>query len=276
MSDKIHISKSFLSSGKDLQISKSLIVKHPIVQEVLDIDKENNGFFSEDIYYSWVSIFICEPYSYMVYLDNKKIDYETVSDFDLFIMLYQDMAKKYEDTYKSILSEEEYLNIFCKNPYFQAFKFFLNKDYFIIAKDENGNNVIGDADTETIMIDEEMFAILSEFIKKINGIQEIEKINPEDAFAKQILIEDERSRLKKIAKQKHEESNRLGNLLSSVTWGTNGGITPFNRNKLHMYDLVDGVFRTDKLLNFNHTMTGLYSGCVDKDKLDMQKISWQS
>lgn len=278
MKDKIHIKKSFLQSGKDLQITQSLKVKHPTVQEVLDLDKEGYGFNSESIYYSWVSILVCDPYDYMVYLDDKKLDYEKVEPFDLFIMLYQDMLKKYEEKFKSSLSSEEYENIILNNPYFQAFKFFLNKEYFIIANDENNNLVIGDVDSHTVMIDNETFAYVSEFIKQINGIYEGERINPEDDFAKQILIEDERERLKKLAKNPpdEKENNRLGNLLSAITWASNGGVTPFNRNKLHMYDLVDGIYRTDKLLNYNHTITGVYSGCVDKDKIDMQKLSWQS
>ena len=278
MKDKIHIKKSFLQSGKDLQITQSLKVKHPTVQEVLDLDKEGYGFNSESIYYSWVSILVCDPYDYMVYLDDKKLDYEKVEPFDLFIMLYQDTLKKYEEKFKSSLSSEEYENIILNNPYFQAFKFFLNKEYFIIANDENDNLVIGDVDTHTVMIDNETFTYVSEFIKQINGIYEGERINPEDDFAKQILIQDERERLKKLAKKPpdEKENNRLGNLLSAITWASNGGITPFNRNELHMYDLVDGIYRTDKLLNYNHTITGVYSGCVDKDKIDMQKLSWQS
>lgn len=278
MKDKLYISKSFLSSGNDYQITKSLKVKHPTVQEVFDIDKECNGLYSEDMYYSWVSVFLCEPYNYMVYLDDKNIDYESIKSFDLFIMLYQDMLKKYEDKFKTSMSSEEYDKIIYNNVYFQAFNFFLGKPYFIIAKDENDKLVIGDADTKTVMVDEEFFSLISYFIKEMNGINDTERINPEDEFAKQILIEDERIRLKKLAKKQTEESdnNRFGNLLSALTWGSYGGITPFNRNQLHMYDLVEGINRTNKLLNYKHTMTGLYSGCVDKDKIDMQKISWQT
>lgn len=276
MQDKIHIPTSFLSSGKDFQISKSLIVKHPTVQEIFDLDKENNGFFSEDLYYSYVSIFICDPYSYMVYLDDKKIDYESVSSFDLFIMLYKDMVEKYENDYGCNFNGREFDAQFMDNPYFKAFKFFLNKDYFMLAKDENGQMVIGDPGTNTVMVDKDRFLLISEFIKKINGIQEIDKIIPDDDFAKQILIEDERASIKKKARQSTEEKevNRLGNLLSCVTWGSNGGINPFNRNNLHIYDLIDGVNRNDKIFNYDHTITGIYSGCIDSDKINMQKISW--
>lgn len=278
MKDKMTIPRSFLMSGKDLKISNSLSVKHPTVQEVIDIDKENDGLFSEKIYYNWVSVFICDPYNYMVYLDDKKLDYEKIDSFDLFILLYKDTLKRIEDI-KTITSKQEYDKIMSSNPYYQAFNFFLDKKYFKLAKDETGSDVIADCSTNTILIDRDIFYYISEFIKSINGIiEDTSRINPDDEFAKKILIEDERTKLKKQKKDldNKEENNRLGNLLSAITWGTAGGITPFNRSQLHMYDLVDGVSRTDKLLNFNHTMTGIYSGCVDKDKINMQKINWQS
>jgi hypothetical protein len=277
MKDNIYIPKSFLSSGKDYQITKSLKVKHPTVQEVLDIDKDYNGLYSEDMYYSFVSVFMCDPYDYMVYLDDKGIDYEKISKFDLFVLLYNDIIERYEKEKKEKLSIEDYEELFYNNIYFRAFRFFLGKDYFIIAKDENGKTVVGDFDDRTVMIDEEIFSLISEFIKEMNGIHFEDRINPDDDFAKQILIEDERKRIKKLEKKKPDEKHggRLGNLLSAITWASNGGITPFNRNKLHMYDLVEGISRTDKLLNFNHTMTGLYSGCIDKKDINMQKISWQ-
>lgn len=277
MSNKVHINKTFLQSGKDLKITSSLSVRHPLVQDILDLDIASNGYHSEEMYYSLVSVFICDPYNYMIYLDDKNIDYETMDSFDLFIMLYEDTVRKYETEFKPILSEENYNTFFMNNIYYKSFQFFLNKQYFIIAKDENGNKVIGDYDTHCVMIDREIFSYITEFIKQINGIYEIDKVNPEDDFAKQILIEDERSRIKKEYKNKDIKNNdRLGNLLSAITWAGKGGITPFNRNNLHMYDLFDGINRTDKLLHFNHTMNGLYSGCVDKDKINYEQISWRT
>jgi hypothetical protein len=279
MSNKALIDKSFLLSGKDLKINNAITVKHPTLQEVLDIDKEVNGRFSEQIYYSWVSVFLCDPYDHMVYLDDNKIDYEKIEPFDLFIMMFKDMANKYENLIKPNYSISEYEDICRNNVYFSAFRFFLNIDSFSIAKTIDGESIITDSSNQITLINRDVFSYISEFIKLINGISKHDRINPDDEFAKQILIEDERSRLKKIAKKSPEDrenTDRLGNLISSLTWGGNGGITPFNRNKLHMYDLVDGISRTDKLLNFNHTITGLYSGCVDKKNIDMYKISWQT
>lgn len=275
--DKIIIPKSFLASGQNLQITDSLYVKHPIIQDILHIGIEYKTHRFEDIYYSWVSIFLCDPYDYMVYLDDKGLDYEEVKPFDLFIMRYRDMVDYYESSIKPTVSDDEYANLFMDNVYFKAFRFFLDKDYFILAKTENGDTVVADYDTNSVMIDDKIFTYVSEFIRDINGFKPSDKINPEDKFAKQILIDDERSRLKKIKKNEDDKINdKLGDLLSAVTWVSNGGITPFNRNSLHIYDIIDCINRNDKLINYKNTLTGIYSGCVDGKKIDFNKISWCS
>ena len=226
-----------------------------------------------------INVFLTDPYDYMVFLDDKGIDYETVNSFDVFCLLFNDYIERIQ-TLSNEYSEEQITKLFQNNIYFSAFKFFLGIESFFIAKDENGNKVIGYGEGQFLM-DSTIYDYITEFIRKINGIQDSEKIYPEDEWAKQILIEDERERLKKQAK-KHENGeeetnkNRLGNLISSLTWSCNGGVTPFNRNQLHMYDLVDGINRTDKLLSYKNTMTGLYAGCIDKKNINFNELHWST
>lgn len=271
------IPKSFLQSGNDLRITKSINFKHPTIQDVIDIDKEHLGLYSEDMYYSMVNVFLTDPYDYMVYLDDKGIDYETIKPFDVFCLLFND----YLDKIKKIsdeCSQEQLLLLFQNNIYFIAFKFFLGVDNFFIVKDTDGNSVICYGDNQ-FLINSDTYDYITEFIRKINGIPDTEKIYPEDEWAKQILLEDERERLKKQARKREkseEETNkdRLGNLISSLTWSCNGGVTPFNRNQLHMYDLIDGINRTDKLLHYKNIMTGYYSGCIEKKNINFNELHW--
>lgn len=275
------IPTSFLHTGNDLQITDGVKFKHPIIQEVIDLDKAHLGLYSEEIYYSMVNLFLTDPYTYMVYLDDKHIDFESISPFETFCLLFEDYTNTLNELAKipeleGKISEKD-------NQYFKAFKFFMDIDSFFIAQDENGIKILAynDNDEDKFLMDSSMYDYIFEFLKKMNGIPDIEKIHPEDEWAKQILIEDERDRLKKEAKKKDkkkEKINRLGNLISAVTWGCNGGITPFNRNQLHMYDLIDGIHRNDKLLSYQNIMNGMYSGfgTVDSKKIDMNKIHWSS
>lgn len=270
--------KGFLQSGQDLLIAKSISFKHPTVQEVWDLDKDHLGLHSEDIYYSMVNVFLTDPYQYMVYLDDRGLDYEKVTPFQVFTMLFQDKM----DLYSTFLKEHPDMDItkeIFDDIYFKAFSFFMGIDKFSIQEIEGEKYVVSN---NMAIINEYNYDYIFDFVKSINGIPDIEKIYPEDEWAKQILIEDERERLKKIAKKKqnsekeNDNKDRLGNLISSITWSCNGGVTPFNRNQLHMYDLVDGLNRTDKLLHYKNTMVGLYSGCVDKKKINFKEIHWQN
>ena len=81
------IPKSFLQSGNNLPITSSISFKHPTIQDIIDIDKERFGLYSEDIYYSMVNVFLTDPYDYMVFLDDKGIDYETVTPFEVFCLV---------------------------------------------------------------------------------------------------------------------------------------------------------------------------------------------
>lgn len=271
------ISKSFLQSGKPLKLTNNISCKHPTVQDVLDIDSEHFGLHSEEIYYSMVDLFITDPYIYMVYLDDNGIDYEQTNSFEVFVLLYNNYIEKIK-SFHSQFSDSELKYLLENNIYSKAFKFFFGIDKFYIANDENGNNVFA-YDNGLFLFDKELYAYIEEFIKRINGIPEIDKIYPDDDMAKQILLEDERDKLKKRLKKNDndkENINRLGDLLSNITWVSKGGITPFNRNKLHMFDLVDGFHKTDKLLNYKNTMTGLYSGCIENKKINMKEIHWST
>ena len=277
--EKDLIPKSFLQSGNNLPITTSISFKHPTIQEVIDIDKEHFGLNSEETYYSMVNVFLTDPYDYMVFLDDKGIDYETVNAFDVFCLLFDDYIKRIQSL-NNEYSEEQIIKLLQNNIYFSAFNFFLGVESFFIAKDAEGKNVIGYGDGQFLM-DSIIYDYISEFIRKINGIPNTEKIYPEEEWAKQILIEDEREKIKKKMKKREndeDDSNkdRLGNLISSLTWSCNGGVTPFNRNQLHMYDLVDGINRTDKLLTYRNTMTGLYAGCIDKKNINFNELHWST
>ena len=273
------IPKSFLQSGNDLQITTSISFKHPILQDVIDIDKEHLGLYSENMYYSMVNVFLTDPYDYMVFLDDKGIDYETVKPFDVFCLLFNDYIERIQGLANEC-SEEQILKLFQNNIYFSAFKFFFGIESFFIAKDPDGEKAIGYGEGQFLM-NSDIYDYITEFVRKINGIPDGERIYPEDEWAKQILIEDEREKIKKQAKKREkgdEETNkdRLGNLISSLTWSCNGGITPFNRNQLHMYDLIDGINRTDKLLHYKNTMVGYYSGCIEKKNINFNELHWSA
>lgn len=273
------IPKSFLQSGNPLKITNDILFKHPKVQEIMDIDKETLGLYSERIYYSMINIFLTDPYDYMVYLDNNGIDYEEITSFDLFCMLFKDYNNNFIDFYNNLNNNNANLDISEIHIYFKSFKFFTGIEKFFISKDNNGKSVLGYGNNKFLM-DEEIYNYVSEFVRKINGISETDKIYPSNKWSKEILIEDEREKLKRkknnIGNNEDSSKNKLGDMLSSITWCSNGNISPYNRNNLYIYDLIEGIQKTDKLYNYKNTMTGLYSGCIDKKNINIKEIHWST
>ena len=143
--EKDLIPKSFLQSGNNLQITDSISFKHPTIQDIIDIDSEHFGLYSENIYYSMVNVFLTDPYDYMVFLDDKGIDYETVNSFEVFCLLFNDCIEQIQ-TLSNECSKEQITKLFQNNIYFKAFKFFLGIEGFLIAEDENGYEAVGYGD----------------------------------------------------------------------------------------------------------------------------------
>lgn len=267
------IKKSFLQTGNNLPLTTKYSFKHPTIGDVFAIDNTHNGIYSEDIYYSMINIFLTDPYLYMVYLDDHGMDYEKTTSYEVFLLLLKDYYKNIEDV-RGKYDKEQYEFLLKNNIYFQAFKFFIGIDSFYIATYE-GKEVI--ANDNNLVINSEIYEYIHQFVKMMNGIQDGIRINPADEFAKKILIEDEREKIKKLMNRKNDDktdNNRFGNLISSITWGCTGGITPFNRDSLHIYDLMEAIERTDKVLRYKYTMSAINSGFVDTKKIDFEELCW--
>ena len=71
----------------ELQINDSIKVMIPKVGDVLD---------NEDTYYGLVSILTASPIDMMVPLDDAGIDYTSINDYDLFVLMFEGL--KAQDT----------------------------------------------------------------------------------------------------------------------------------------------------------------------------------
>ncbi len=275
----LSIPASFLQSGRALPVTSEISFRHPTLREIFDLDQEHGGLYSKELYYAMCSLFLTDPYLYMVYLDDRGLDYEDVSPFQLFLLLLADHQAALQELANQC-SAEEYQKALEQDIYRRAFRFFFGIDNFYVAKiSGEGREAVGYGSGK-FLFDQVSYLYIYEFVKAINGIQDGDRIHPEDAYAKQVLIEDERERRKREARRRQEDSgdknsqSRLGNLISAATWACPGGITPFNRGDLHIYDLVDAVRRSDRLLQYNHTLTGLYAGTLDRKGLDLSSLHW--
>ena len=71
--DKYKINKGFLSSGKDLKLDENVVVKHPTIEEIENID---DTIYSIEHYWQLANLLMCDPYENMVVLDDLGINYQ--------------------------------------------------------------------------------------------------------------------------------------------------------------------------------------------------------
>ena len=76
--------KKSLLKLSSIDIVPKLSVRIPTVGEILE---------DEDSYYNITSSLTASPFQYMVQLDDMGIDYTTITDYELFMMLFPMYAK---------------------------------------------------------------------------------------------------------------------------------------------------------------------------------------
>ena len=147
---------------KDYVVNDLISIHHPTLDEICT--------YGEQKYFAMVSGLCATPSDYKVFLfDNLGIDYEEISEFDLFCSLCGRFTKK--ET--SILFGE--LDFSC-------FKLVLNQ--------QNEQMILYD-DKHNIVIDESLYRIITDYLRRIHNFEKRNDIAG-NAHTKKYLIDKER------------------------------------------------------------------------------------
>ena len=255
------ISKLFLLSGADLKLTSCVSVKHPTINDVLGI---NNGYFCEEIYWSYSSAILSDPYDYMVYLDDRGIDYESVTAFQVFFMRWTDAEKEamIASGGSSTLMRQALSFYFGQRD----FKFieYQNKLYFL------------DANDPLWVMDEDIFGLACEFILQLNCLSRTDKIKPANPGYKKILIEDMREQEKRKAREKKSDEpiTYIADALNAVLSGGSGSITPSNYSDTHIYQLMSASQAVQRKMVVQSMLNGIYTGMMKADKISNDDLRW--
>lgn len=234
-------SKKSLLNSSSVEIAPNFSLKIPTVGEILE---------DECSYYNITYALAASPFQYMVQLDDIGIDYTNITDYELFKILF--LLNKHGDL--SLLFGD--LNI-------SQFDTYLDKQ----TKNEILYNPIND-----ITIDELVYTTLADTIRKINLFEKV-KSKPGNESAKKYLLEKERKRLKRNAKKMYEPY--LEKLVIALV---NTNEFPFDYDScmnLSIYKFNQSFKQIQHKINFDNTMTGIYSGTVDTSKMNNKdSLSW--
>lgn len=234
------VSKQNLLFKDEIDITNKIKLRIPTLGEILD---------DEDNYYSLVTLFTATPYDLMVQLDDLGIDFTTINDYQLFLIMF-DTIKEYDT------------KILFKDTDFSKLKLFTDdKNQRIILKDEENDVIIDPIAHEQI----------AEALRKINNLTKNTK-KPANEEAKKYLLERARKRLRRsINKYK---SDGLENIIVSLI-NTEQFKYNFKTVKdLTIYQFNMSLNQVVKKINYDNLMYGVYAGTIDAKKLDSKSLNW--
>ena len=161
-----------LLKESSIEITPKLSVRIPTVGEILEDEKS---------YYTLINSLTATPFQYMVQLDDMGIDFTTINDYQLFLLIFPSFAK----TDMSIL--------------------FGNIDFSDIEVKTNTQNdsAILHSEKNDIIIDELVYSEIVKAIRKINGLQR-ENRKPGNDEAKEFRINLERKKQKRNARKPYD------------------------------------------------------------------------
>lgn len=269
--DGIKFDRLFLESGLDLRLSPLVTVKHPKISDIL-MNQQN----SEDVYWRYVSMVLCDPYQNMVLLhDEFDIDYEDVDSFDVFCLRWDMLDKQYR-------SEKEKYDAAGYHPLYEvarALCFFLGEHAFALRQIGDERKLV-DPDVDGYEIGRSAFNTMTAFIQLINGLSHAGRINPADKNAKAVLIAQMRDEIKREQRKRKRgwlddsKTDTIGNMVATVVHGGNGGVSPFNFMNAAIYQIVSAYKLTYKKFHADHLLGGLYAGTVKSESINNTSMDW--
>lgn len=233
--------KQSLLKQSSVSILPGLSIRIPTVGEILEDERR---------YYSLISSLTATPFQYMVQLDDMGIDFTTVSDYQLFMMLFPSFAQ--EDI--SILFGD------------------LDLSDTAMYKNSQNDTLVLRSDKNNITIDELTYSLLAENIRKINGLKKDSRV-PGNKEAKEFRIKLERKKQKRNADKPYE--SYLEKLVVALVNRAEFKYNYEQVNNLTIYQFNQSFEQINTSINFENTMIGVYAGTVDTSKLkDRSCLSW--
>lgn len=225
---------------KQYAINDSIKIVIPTVGEIID---------NEDEYYSLVSIFTAMPIDLMVRLDDVGIDFTTINEYELFVLLFEGI--KNQDTHL-IFGDLD-----------------LSK-FDIMINQQNGNVVIRD-DEHDITIDRAVHGQIAGVLRKIHHLEKNRR-KPANEEAKKYMLE--RARTKMARNKNRKQESQLESLIIAMV-NTEQYKYDFERTReLSIYQFNESVRQIIKKVDYGYRMYGIYAGTISVKDMSPDDLNW--
>ena len=242
LSNFIEVDRLKLYFGDDIIINDKIKLSQPKIGEIVE--------FGEKHFYSVLSTLTCIPSDMKSELwDMNKTDWQTMDDFELFIMLTRGFTS--EDT-KLFLGD-------------------INLSKMIPCINKESNQLCLYDDENDILIDKLIYTKIVTYIREMFGIHpKIEKAKNKRTF--DILIEDDRFR-----KSLHKKDKYTSTLMPLISGMLNHPGFKYKKEELRnvgIVEFMDSVQRISTIVSTTALLQGMYSGMVDTSKIPKDQFNW--
>lgn len=237
--DLIQVDELRLYFGDDIKIADGVVLKSPTIGNVVD--------HGEATYFSVVQTLCATPSSMKVKLDDLKLDWMKVTDWQLFMMLCPSFSQEQTSL---VLGD---LDLSKLKPY---------------SMGETEDVVLSNED-HTIIINEIIYNVLVTYLRKMHGFKkQVDKAG--NKITHKVLIDLARQD-EKMAQKKPYKSFLLP-LVSSLQ-GRQKYTKDYIRN-MGIYEFMNQINRAQIIVQADAALQGSWSGMVDTKKIPKETFDW--
>ena len=233
-----------LYMSEDIKIANGIVLKCPKIRDVAE--------FGESDYFHMAQTLCATPSSMMVALDDMKLNYMKVKDFELFMMLCQSL--KPETTH--LLLGDLDLTKFKPRPYGQTEEVVL-----VYEGTENDEN--------PIVITPIIHEVLTTYIRKMHNFKK-EYRPAGNEVARKAMIRVAKQDMEAAKNKPHESF--LRSVISAVKCRM--GYSMDYIREMGIFELMDDLSRLNVIVQADAALGGMYSGFVDTKKMDKTVLNW--
>lgn len=249
--------------GEDYWVTDKIKVTQPTIGKILE--------FGDIRFYSIINTLCGNTTTFRLQLWEMGIDWNKISDFELFIQLITNYTP--QDTY-----------LLFGDLNFSQFKLFKKQEddslvLVYVPKDENGNDIKIDEINfdETIIIDEFVYLRIVDYLRHMFDIHpKVEKAKSKST--KEWMIEEEKMKIENEKRLNKGEKKAKSPLFPLISAMINHPGFKYKKNELKevgIVEFMDSVKRLQTYESVKALMSGMYSGMLDTSKLNLnEELNW--
>jgi len=225
----------------------SITVEIPTVGDIMELGEKK--------FYSTLGIFVTNTTSYRLMLDELKLDWNTLSDFELFCMLYPQIDS---EASKLMFGDLDFK------------KFVLYKKQL---PDQAETVVLWDKE-DNIEINEEVYQHFAQYLRAVFNMYPDEKITDDPVLKQWYLHKDQRALEIAQKTKKKEENTSILPLISACVNHPGFKYRPMELRHVNICEFYDSVKRLQIYENTTALLKGSYSVMIDSSKIDKEQFNF--